>query len=418
MKLPKRVLACVVACSLFGTHLLAAEASNITSIQQQINQNQNALNQINNQLNQYESEREEYMCYLDDQKSEMMNLMKDIAYYEEAVAGKEDSIKQAAADLEEADRQREEQYQAMMVRIQYMYEQGGNDNYLLLLLTSQDFTDLLNRADYVDSLYAYDSNMLSNYEKLVSDISVMKETLENEKAALEEEQKLLDEHRVELERIMEELQDTISDYDKLVANAQAQAKAYKAEISRGQQQIADIKKKEEEARRREEEAKKKAEEAAKNNAVKEDASKNDTAKEDASKSDTSSDSGVQVSGSGTGSDIANFGLKYVGYPYVYGGNSLTNGVDCSGFVSQVYAQFGYDLGVRSSYAMRSIGTGVSLADAKAGDIICYSGHVALYIGNGNIVHAKNSQYGIVVDPVYYSGSGTGPTVLAVRRIIN
>lgn len=391
MKLTKRVLACVVACSLLGTHLLAAEASNITSIQQQIDQNQNALNQINDQLDQYEAEREEYMCYLDDQKSEMMNLMKDIAYYEEAVAGKQDSIEHAAADLEEADRQREEQYQAMMIRIQYMYEQGGNDNYLLMLLTSQDFTDFLNRADYVDSLYAYDSSMLSNYEKLVSDISMMKETLENEKAALVEEQKVLDGHKVELERVMAELQDTISDYDKLVADAEAQAKAYKAEISKGQQQIADIKKKEEEAR-------KKAEEAAKNN--------------------NSSGSGIQATGSGTGADIANFGLKYVGYPYVYGGNSLTSGVDCSGFVYQVYAQFGYDLGVRSSYAMRSIGTGVSLSEAKAGDIICYSGHVALYIGDGKIVHAKNSQSGIVVDPVYYSGRGTGPTVLAVRRIIN
>ena len=83
----------------------------------------------------------------------------------------------------------------------------------------------------------------------------------------------------------------------------------------------------------------------------------------------------------------------------------------------VYAQYGYSL-PHSSYSMRSIGTGVSLSEAKAGDIICYSGHVALYIGDGKIVHAKNSKYGIVTDNVYYGWGGSGPTVLAVRRIIN
>ncbi len=396
MKLPKRFVACALACALLGTHLLSAEASTISSIQQQINKNQNNLDKVNAQLSEYEAQLEEYETYLDDMKSEMMNLMKDVIYYEEAVAQKEEAIITATAELEEANTLREEQYEAMKVHIQYMYESGSNDNYLLLLLSSEDFSDLLNRAEYVDSLYAYDSNVLTNYEQLVSDIEAMRTSLEQEKEDLVEHQRLLDGQKVELDRIMAELEDQISDYDELVADAKAKAKSYKDQIAKGQQQIATIKKQEEEKRKQEE-------------AIKE--------QQNANNSGNSGSGSATVVGSGTGADIAEYALQYVGNPYVWGGTSLTNGADCSGFIMTVYKNFGYSL-PHSSYSMRSIGTGVDLANAQAGDIICYSGHVAIYIGDGRIVHAKNEKYGIVTDPVYYGWGGTGPTVLAVRRIIN
>ena len=393
MKLPKRFVACTIACALLGTQLLYAEASSINSIQQHINQNQSNLDQVNSQLSEYEAQLEEYESYLDDMKSEMMNLMKDIVYYEEAVAQKEEDIAAATADLEEANILREEQYEAMMVHLQYMYESGNQDNYLLMLLSSESMADLLNRAEYIDALYTYDSNVLSDYEQTVTEIDNMRTSLEEEKAELEEHQRLLDDQKVELDRIMVELEEQISDYDQLVADAKAKAKAYKTQIADGQKQIATIKKQEEEKRKQEE-------------ALKEQQNANN-----------GSSGSVGVVGSGTGAEIAEFALQFVGNPYVWAGTSLTNGADCSGFIMSVYANFGYSL-PHSSFSMRSIGTGVDLADAQAGDIICYSGHVALYIGNGQIVHAKSSKYGIVTDPVYYGWGGTGPTVLAVRRIIN
>lgn len=395
MRLPKKFAACATACALIGTQLLSVQASSISSIQQQINQNQNALNEVNNQLDQYEAEREEYQTYLDDQKAEMMNLMKDIVYYEDAVSSKEQAIDQATAELEEANRQREEQYQAMLVHIQYMYERG-DDNMLALLLSSQDFADMLNRAEYVDNLYEYDQSILTDYDNLVQDINTMRDTLETEKAELVVQQQALADHKVELERIMAELEDTISDYDVLVADAQAKAKSYKQQIASGQKQIEIIKKQQEE-------------EAKKAQQQQQNSSSNNNS--------SGSNSTPTVVGSGTGADIASYALQFVGNPYVWGGSSLTNGADCSGFIMAVYAQYGYSL-PHSSYSMRSIGTGVSLSEAKAGDIICYSGHVALYIGDGKIVHAKNSKYGIVTDNVYYGWGGSGPTVLAVRRIIN
>lgn len=117
-----------------------------------------------------------------------------------------------------------------------------------------------------------------------------------------------------------------------------------------------------------------------------------------------------VSGSGTGTDVANFALQFVGNPYVYGGTSLTNGADCSGFVMSVYANYGVSL-PHSSAADRNVGYDVGgLENAIPGDIVCYSGHVAIYIGNGQIVHASTSKTGIIVSNATYRQP------LCVRRI--
>ena len=115
-------------------------------------------------------------------------------------------------------------------------------------------------------------------------------------------------------------------------------------------------------------------------------------------------------GSDLGVAVAEYALQFVGNPYVWGGTSLTNGADCSGFVMSVYANFGVSL-PHSSKADRTQGYAVDgLENAQPGDLICYSGHVALYIGNGQIVHAANSRKGIIVSNADYK------TILAIRRI--
>lgn len=106
---------------------------------------------------------------------------------------------------------------------------------------------------------------------------------------------------------------------------------------------------------------------------------------------------------GNGSSIANFACQFVGNPYVYGGTSLTNGADCSGFVQSVFKNFGYSL-PRTAAAQAGAGVQVSLSDLQPGDLLFYHGfgHVAIYIGNGQVVHASNAQTGIKISQYNYS----------------
>ncbi|MCD7836431.1 MAG: C40 family peptidase, partial [Lachnospiraceae bacterium] len=117
-----------------------------------------------------------------------------------------------------------------------------------------------------------------------------------------------------------------------------------------------------------------------------------------------------ASGSDMGKRVAKYACQFIGNPYVSGGTSLTNGADCSGFTYAVYKDFGYSL-PRTSYEQRSAGTGVSYSEAQPGDLICYDGHVALYIGGGLIVHASTARTGIKVSNANYR------EILAVRRIV-
>ena len=262
---------------------------------------------------------------------------------------------------------------------------------------------------------------------------------------------------------LEEKKATSSDYDAQIAQAQNQAAQY-TELIR--QQNAEIQKiEEEEKKAAEEAARKAAEEAAKKAAAEEAAkkaqeeankkaadeaakkaaaeagkkssstsgsntaassgsstsSKNNTSgssssaatsKDNGSSSSSSSgNSGSSVSYNPTGQSVVNYACQFVGNPYVWGGTSLTNGADCSGFIMSVYAKFGVSL-PHSSGAMAGCGRGVSYSEAMPGDIICYAGHVAIYMGGGQIVHASNAKDGIKI-----SGNAAYRPIVAVRRVL-
>lgn len=158
-------------------------------------------------------------------------------------------------------------------------------------------------------------------------------------------------------------------------------------------------------------AKERAEQEAARRAQQKNTSKSSQTKSSGGSSKTyNSAESYTTQSSSIGQAVADYAVQFVGNPYVYGGTSLTNGADCSGFVMSVYANFGVSL-PHSSAADRHVGAAVDgLANAQPGDLVCYSGHVGLYIGNGQIVHASTSRTGIIISNASYR------TPLAVRRI--
>ena len=165
------------------------------------------------------------------------------------------------------------------------------------------------------------------------------------------------------------------------------------------------------SRKAEEEAAKEASDAAASKTKKSGSKKSSGSKSSGSKS-LNTYTGSSGSGSASGQAVANYALQFVGNPYVWGGTSLTNGADCSGFTMAVYANFGVSL-PHYTGSQQQCGTAVnSLAEAQPGDLILYSGHVAIYLGNNQIVHASNPRYGIT------TGTATYRNIVAIRRIFN
>ena len=278
---------------------------------------------------------------------------------------------------------------------------------------------MVNKAEYVESLYEYDRKLLEEYKIARETVAALKQKLEDEMAELEAQEHELMEEKASLEAILEEKQRTYDNYEVQLAQAKQEAAIYKANIKKQNDEIrrieAEVAKKQSEidtAKRLEEEAKKAQELALQNEASQNSGSSSSTSSSSQGSSSSSKSYASASSYSGTGGkgqQIANYACQFIGNPYVSGGTSLTQGADCSGFVWRVYSDFGYSV-PRTSYSLRSAGTGVSYSEAQPGDIVCYAGHVGIYIGNGQIVHASTPRSGIKITHATYK------EILSVRRI--
>ena len=411
------------------------------------------------------------MAEIDQLDQDLVNILVQIDVLKGELEAKEAEIVQTQEDLKVAEQDRDQQYEDMKKRIQYLYENGGNDAWAQMLLQAEDLPSLLNQAEYVQKMYDSDRKSLEAFKETVQEVADLGDRLETEKADLEVMQREYENQQADLERQLTDKKATSSDYEAQIANAESQAAELVSLINKQNAEIRQIE--EEEKKAAEEAARKAAEEAAKKAAAEEAAKKaaaeeaekqqtansnkpsastgngssqkpqsgnqggntntnnnnsnnnsnnntnnnnnqgNDTQKEDNSSKDESAGSNVPYNP--TGAAVVNYACQFVGNPYVYGGNSLTNGTDCSGFIKLVYGHFGVSL-PRSSGAMQSVGRAVPYSQAMPGDIICYSGHVALYMGGGQIVHASNSapypKGGIKISP-----NAAYQTILTVRRVL-
>lgn len=386
----KRIIATITSVILILSVPMTVNATKISDIKAERDKTQQELEQANSTLSNLKEEREGIEEEINTLDEELMEVMASISMVEDEIVELEGQIEETEEDLKEAIADEEAQYEAMKKRIQYMYEKGDY-SYLELLLECKNMSDLVSKSEYVEELYEYDRKMLIKYQEARQLVEDTKEKLLMEQEELEVSKHELDEEKAGLDELLEEKKAEASDYDAEIAKVKQAATLFKAKIK---QQNAQIKKLEEE------EAKKAAEEAAKASA-----GKSNSANVDSS----SIISGA--SGSAKGKDIANFACRYVGNPYVAGGTSLTNGADCSGFTFAIYKEFGISL-PRTSTAQRGAGREVSLSDAQPGDIVCYAGHVAIYIGGGRIVHASTPSTGIKYGNVNYK------PVITVRRIVD
>ena len=412
--------------------------------------------------------------------SNLVSVMVSIDTLKGDIDNKEVEIIKTKQDLGKAQKARDKQYESMKLRIQALYEQGGDAAWFQMMLNSEDLSELLTRAENTQQMYEQDRRNLEKYVNTINEVNNLKTQYESDKAELEEMKASYEQQSYDLQCQIDQKKSESADYENEIAYAQQQATEYANLLA---EQTAEIQRLEAERIAAEEEARRQAEEEAARQAAEEAAAEaaeqeqesesedegnaeydedgneienvdEDSDYEDESEDDVKYDENGDIidnagtsddveydeygnvidsdntvsaedyeseqssdsdssssSGSGSGSSVVDYATQFVGNPYVWGGTSLTGGADCSGFTQSVYANFGVSI-PRTSYEQQNAGTEVSYADAQPGDLICYGGHVAIYMGNGRIVHASNS-----VDGIKISDNAAYRTIVSVRRLV-
>ena len=399
MRLVAAGLVAILGISCFQS----ASASALSKAKNKKSEAQTALDNANADIENIQSQQQELQSQIDALDADLVNIIMNLDILEGELSDKQTELDNVTAQLAQAQEDEQNQYDAMKKRIVYMYE-NGDDSYIEALVGATDFSDLLNRLEYAQQIYDYDRNLLTQYQETVQQVADLKSQVETEKAELEEVQQSYQEQQASYESMIAEKQSQMSDFDTQLASAQSLAAQYKATVDEQNEII------------RQEQAAAAAAAAQNNNK-----GNNTTTANNNNGSNTGGDSttGGSAGGGGlnpsfstsvSGSDVVSYACQFIGNPYVWGGESLTNGADCSGFIKSVYANFGISL-PHSSVALQRAGSEVSYENAQPGDIVCYAGHVAIYMGGGQIVHASSPSTGIK------TGSATYRSIISVRRVL-
>ena len=321
------------------------------------------------------------------------------------ITSKQAEIEQNQKDLAAAQEKQQEQYDAMKKRIQFMYENSAEDNIWTAIIESKGITDMLNRIEYVSDVYDSDRALMDSYQAAVEQVKEIGTKLDNDMNELTAMQDDYEKQQADVEAAIVALENQKEQYASQIAQAQQQAENYQNIITAQGKII------------QEQEAAAAAAAAAAARANSSSSSSSydggGAGKGVSIASDYASGGGKNPSASTgvSGSDVVSYAMQFKGNPYVWGGNSLTNGVDCSGFVHEVYAHFGIST-PRYSQAFKSVGQAVSFDNIQPGDVVVYPGHVAIYAGGGVIVEAQSTKAGITANR-----SVQCHTILAIRRLV-
>lgn len=332
-------------------------------------------------------------------QKKLTELVSKISELEGDLIAKGQEITQAEEDLKAAQAKEEEQYEAMKLRIKFMYEEG-DASVIETLVSAENFSDLINKAEYVQNVHSYDRDMLNEYIDTKKQVQDLKTTLETEMSNLEALQVEFEAQKDTLDATIEDKKDEISNLDEQI-------------------QIA-VEKAAEEQRKREEAARKKAEEerqaAEAARAQRSQAqTQNPTPAADTPAADNSGSaapSAGTAAGSGTvapeatggntsvAQTIVNAAYSQLGVPYVWGGSTPGKGLDCSGLVQYCHAVAGISL---PHYSESQYAGGKKVSSPQPGDICWKPGHVGIYIGNGQMIEAQQTGTNIMISPVRAQG---------------
>lgn len=392
----KKILCLLLAGSLLLGNVFPAAAASVSDLKKQQTETQNQLNEINKSISVIESKRKQVRSQINNLNEDLVETMLSLELLEADLESKQAEIDEVQAEYESLKQLEEKQYEAMKLRIRYMYEQDTMD-LISMIMEAESISDLINRADFAREVSQYDEEKVNEYEETKNQAQETKEKLEEEQEALLEMQEDQLVYKANLDKQIASAKSQVKNFETELANAQAKAKEYQNTIK---EQNALIAKLAEEERKKEEQKKEESKEE----------ENQETSSSNTGSSGESSSSKPSVSGGdGTlGASIAAYALQFVGNPYVSGGTSLTNGADCSGFTWAVHQHFGISI-PRVSTAQANGGKEVSVSSMLPGDIIYYGNHVAIYIGNGRVVHASTQKTGIKTDRYNYR------TPITVRR---
>lgn len=362
--------------------------------EQDLKDKKNEINGLKDQQQTTADDIKNKSAKLDEILAAQKKLQKDIT-------SKQAEIEQNQKDLAAAQEKQQEQYDAMKKRIQFMYENSAEDNIWTAIIESNGITDMLNRIEYVSDVYDSDRALMDSYQAAVEQVKEIGTKLDNDMNELTAMQDDYEKQQADVEAAIVALENQKEQYASQIAQAQQQAENYQNIITAQGKII------------QEQEAAAAAAARANSSSSSPSYDGGGAGKGGSIASDYAAGGGKNPGASTgvSGSSVVSYAMQFVGNPYVWGGNSLTNGVDCSGFVHEVYAHFGIST-PRYSQAFKSVGQAVSFDNIQPGDVVVYPGHVAIYAGGGVIVEAQSTKAGITANR-----SVQCHTILAIRRLV-
>ena len=381
--------------------------------QEQKDKAQQNLDKTKQEMENIENEQQQLEGEIQTAQKRLQTLLADQEELKVAMEDTQARINQANIDLEEAREEEAQGYESMKLRIQYMYENDAESSLWTTIIESKGIADMLNRIEYMNDIHSTDRQLMNQYAAAVEEVENLTIALQNEMDNLRNQMEEYQNKQGQVETLIAELETKQDKNDILLATAKNEAAEYEQTIS---EQGRIIQQQEAEAARLALLEEQERQQSQNNNSSGNSGSSYDGGGAGASGLGnagylTDPNADPDFTGSVTGDELVAFALQFVGNPYVWGGNSLTNGVDCSGFVHEVYEHFGYNL-PRYSQSFKTVGQPVSLQNIKAGDIVVYPGHVAIYIGNGKIVEAQSTKAGITCNR-----SVQCHTITAIRRVL-